>query len=253
MNPVESAPSPTEVLRAEATVGNRQRRVAFPRGAANDAKAIFSGAEYPVGLIRWTRVHTVIDVGAHVGLASLYFHLHFPEASIHAFEPIAANRALFQENLGDDPQVTLHPYGLGDRDERRPIFYARRWGLAASSVVRTRDHDGDGEEIALRSAAAAVGPIADEAGGVSILKIDTEGFEYLVLQQLQPWLSRTDVIFLEIHSDRRRRDIDALVAPHFDLRQCSVSFLHRIKALYVNRESLRTGRIATAAAPEIFL
>lgn len=231
----------------------QKRQLLIPPGAQDDCRAIFDGKEYPTRLFRLATVSTILDIGAHVGFASLFFRLQFPCARIHAFEPIAENRELFRANLTDLPNVELHPFGLGRTDERRTIHLSRQFGLGASSVMKTRDHEDESEEIELRAARATVASLLAPGDSISILKIDTEGFEFVVLEELRDWLPRTDAIFIEIHSDRRRRDIDHLLAPWFELRHCDVPFAHRIKLLYLNHEALAVGRVTTAAAPEIFI
>ncbi|MDD2763131.1 MAG: FkbM family methyltransferase [Opitutaceae bacterium] len=238
---------------AEFTVRGRAHRLLIPRGSMDDCRAIFEGREYPVGLFRHAGVTTILDIGAHVGFASLYFHLQFPDACIHAFEPLAENQDLFRANLADVLQVRLHPHGLGAGDETRTLYLSRQFGLGASSVVRTRDHEGESALVELRDARKTIGGLVPPGNPVSILKIDTEGFEFVVLDRLREWLPAVDVVFLEVHSERRRRDIDRLLAPWFQLRHCEVPFGHRIKLLYLNARALQEGRVATVNAPEILI
>jgi len=225
----------------------------IPQGSLDDCRSIFDGREYPTHLFRHAYPGVILDIGGHVGFASMFFHMKFPAARIHSFEPIGENQELFRHNLAGLPQVQLHPHGLGERDETRTIHFSRRFGLGASSVVKTRDHEGESAQIELRETTQAIRGIVAAGEPVSILKIDTEGFEFVILERLRDWLPATDVIFLEVHSERRRRDIDQLLAPWFQLRHCEVPFGHRIKLLYLNTHALEAGRIFTVQAPDIFI
>ena len=245
-------PAP-QVFRTDISVNGRARELHIPAGAQDDARAIFEGREYPTKLFRAATVSTILDIGAHVGFASLYFHMQFPSAQIHAFEPVRENQALFRANLRGLPGVQLHPFGLGASDEQRTLHLSRQFGLGASSVVKTRDHEDESEEIELRSASEVVGSLLAPDESISLLKIDTEGFEFVLLEQLKAWLPRTDAIFLEVHSDRRRRDIDRLLDQDFLLRHCEVPFGHRIKLLYLSRAAMLQKRVTSVFAPEIFI
>ena len=251
--PLSSATIPPDPMLMELVIGGQKRRLYIPHGSMDDCRAIFDAREYPTRLFRHAHPEVILDIGGHVGFASLFFHTQYPTAKIHSFEPIVENQRVYRQNLDGLPQVQLHPYGLGESDEIRTIYLSRRFGLGASSVVKTRDHEGETTQIELREATQAIRDIVAPGNPISILKIDTEGFEFVILERLRDWLPSTDVIFLEVHSERRRRDIDQLLSPWFQLRHCEVPFGHRIKELYLNSQALEVGRVATVQAPDIFI
>jgi FkbM family methyltransferase len=46
----------------------------------------------------FSQVHTIVDLGAHIGLASLYFAILFPEARLFSIEPALDNFELLKKN-----------------------------------------------------------------------------------------------------------------------------------------------------------
>ena len=61
----------------------------------------------------------ILDFGANIGLATLYFARMYPDAVIHAFEPVPDNFALLREQCSVNKlnHVICHPFGLSDCDK----------------------------------------------------------------------------------------------------------------------------------------
>lgn len=78
---------------------------------------------------------TVFDVGANIGLYSLDLSRRFHGLRIHAFEPIPYVYEVLQQNvrLCGDADVTLHPFGLAQRDGHERFVFDPRLSYAGSS------------------------------------------------------------------------------------------------------------------------
>jgi FkbM family methyltransferase len=76
------------------------------------------------GITLWERM-TVFDVGANMGMFSLFVASRVPTARVHAFEPIPQNYMLLQMNLALHQLHHVHavPFGLGSRAERALFTY----------------------------------------------------------------------------------------------------------------------------------
>jgi len=145
--------------------------------------------------------------------------------------------------------VNILPWGLASRFRRARLYLSKGHRLAGSSTVyNMENHTGKFEEIALHRAAREA---VFQKGEVSILKIDTEGHELDILTDLSPMLHRVQVLFLEVHSEAERAELDAFLTPHFVLRHCHVPMVHRYTLMYLNAESLYAGRIRTCGAPAL--
>jgi FkbM family methyltransferase len=134
-----------------------------------------------------------IDVGAYVGLMSLYCADRV--GRVCAFEASPGNFSLLSRNIAANPaalgRITLHAHGLGDRDEHVPLFNKGETDSGSSifqAVERGRVVNGRPEAmVTLRNADPAL-----RAAGISdrtLLKIDIEGAEYRVVPAIAALLA----------------------------------------------------------------
>lgn len=65
----------------------------------------------------------VLDVGANVGVAAVFFAAECGVAVVHSFEPVAPAFALLRENVAALPACVPHPYGLSDHEGEAEITY----------------------------------------------------------------------------------------------------------------------------------
>lgn len=150
----------------------------------------------------------VLDVGANVGLFAVYTKLKYPESLVHCYEPAPNALPLCAANTGAFAGVTIHPYGLFNRDQAATL-HLHGHNTGQNSI---RYHAGTGEAapITLKDAGAEWDRLGWDAA--DLLKIDTEGCEVEILESLGPRLARIDYVLVEHHGDEDRRRIDALLA-----------------------------------------
>lgn len=159
---------------------------------------VFIGKEYASNdLPRDAR--TIVDLGANIGLASIYFALRYPSASIVAYEPDSSNFQVMTENVSP----------LRDQ-----IHCVNAAAWSANDTVALEFEDSQGVDLkpwGIRTSESATGPrvpcfrletIFDNAGfsSVDLLKIDIEGAEAEVFTDRSLlWLPRVRFICLETH------------------------------------------------------
>jgi len=140
----------------------------------------------------------IVDAGAHIGLASLYFSSRYLDSEIVAVEPEASNFALLAKNCSRRGQIRLMQGALWSRTARL---------IGASSPA---SNDG----FAVREAGTGTGNIRGltldeilaETGwdSIDLLKLDIEGSELELFKGVQAdWLGRVRIIAIELH-DRFR-------------------------------------------------
>lgn len=177
------------------------------------ATAILKGETYPI--IRTVEpVHTVLDVGANVGATSVLLACHYPDATIHAFEPAPMTYAMLEQNAKAFTNIVPHPFGLFDADTTAPL-YAGKAGPGQASIQRSPNVTDDAVEVELRDAATWLA--GESIDRVDVLKIDTEGCELPILRSLSPVLPTPQVIYLEFHRHDDWRAIDDLLLPDYAL------------------------------------
>ena len=141
-----------------------------------------------------TSYATVVDVGAHTGQFSLLARTLYPDATIHAFEPLPEAAAKFREVFADDPLVRLHEAAIAPSSGEATLYLDHAWDggslqpAAWDPVSEIRVHSGPLEEFV---AAAEVGPPA-------LLKLDVQGFERDALIGCRSLLDRFDAVVVEL-------------------------------------------------------
>ena len=153
---------------------------------------VFQELQIPYGLSPSPRV--IVDAGANIGLSTLWFSLHHPQARIIAIEPEPENFRLLQRNLADRPRIEARQAALWNRraslrlqnQEAEPWMVSVREGKAGGVPAVTM------EELVRRH------------GRIDILKLDIEGAEKELFSPARtPWLNRIGLLIVELH-DRIR-------------------------------------------------
>lgn len=166
--------------------------------------------------------HTVIDLGANIGLASLYFAHHWPTCRIFAIEPNAETYELLASNLSDlarlgrcgtlragvwdtnadlDSVPGLPPGGFDSYSLKEAATSHRGCGTVPGLAMR---------EIIERS----------QFGEIGLLKVDIEGSEVRLFSGDMGWLERVATIAIEFHGRAREESrFDQIMAANgFRLR-----------------------------------
>ncbi len=101
---------------------------------------IFRSASYVHRSIKPFTGGVVIDVGANIGLYSIYAALNYPDSAIYAFEPVEPIFRILERNAALYSNMHIRPFGYGfsDRETEAPfIFYPN------NSVLSGKHHDID--------------------------------------------------------------------------------------------------------------
>jgi FkbM family methyltransferase len=144
----------------------------------------------------------IVDAGANIGMATLYYSQVYPKAKIIAIEPESSNYKMLVKNCGNLPNVTLIEGALWSRERHLVIQNpnAEKW---AYSVAEVRSPS---ESRAQDVRTVTVPGIMKSLGVdyIDILKIDIEGAEYELFNNgAQTWLGAVRQIVIELH-DRFR-------------------------------------------------
>ncbi|MBC8063225.1 MAG: FkbM family methyltransferase [Chlorobia bacterium] len=147
----------------------------------------------------------VIDIGMNVGLASLYFAKRH-RCVVHGYElfPSTANVASRNIDLNPDlaPNITVNAFGIFDRDSEFELISRPEARNAGSLIWKREELPGIAEKVETREATSALKPILDQyPDRKAVLKLDAEGAEYEILQNLfeSGTLQRFDLIMMEWH------------------------------------------------------
>jgi FkbM family methyltransferase len=158
------------------------------------------------------------------------------KGAVYSFEPALDAFDFLLENIAPySASIRAFPFGLFSRDCEVPLFRGRM-NSAASSLVRNDLTTEERAIVSMKRASDALSALDIER--ISILKIDTEGCELPILEELKDALSSTDVIFVEYHSESDRLAIDARLSPRFLLFHARATLVHRGVYGYVAKRLL---------------
>jgi FkbM family methyltransferase len=137
----------------------------------------------------------IIDVGVAFGTPDLYSR--YPEARIELFEPSPQFYAGLENGIMRTRQCCLHRVALGAA-EGQATFYLS--GPASASLLGTQTKPGrtfPTMSVPVRRLDAILK--SEDLVRPVVLKIDTEGYEYAVLQGAEGLLPTIDTVILELH------------------------------------------------------
>ena len=150
----------------------------------------------------------IFDVGANIGVASLVL-AQIPGATVVAFEPVPANAERLRENLARNAvdNVEVVPKAMAAHDG------TARFRVVADENVGGQIWDGRGPEADLVtvetiSLSSALEPYPGRE--LALMKVDCEGGEYAIVQQLDaPLAARIRALTFEVH-DRGDQNLATL-------------------------------------------
>ncbi len=182
----------------------------------------------------------VFDVGANIGLFTLFVYEHFPQARVFAFEPMPTTFACLQENVGryglpavlyrcalsnrsGAGRFTFYPkwtassslYGDAQAEEAALLTYLRNQGKeVAEYAAQLAAGRYDGEEVECRLERLSEIIAEHNIERIDLLKLDVEKSEWDVLKGIEPkdWQKIRQVV-VEVHDlDGRLERMQQLLA-----------------------------------------
>lgn len=169
------------------------------RNNPNDIRVfsqIFIHQEYGVSIEKevMSEITTIIDCGANIGLASLYFISKYPKARIISIEPEINNYRMLLRNLDNYINVICINKGVWDKVTNLEISNSSRGDagfifnestIASINTIPAISIDKIIEDFCLEK--------------VDILKVDIEGSEEQVFSETEKWINKVQMVFCEIH------------------------------------------------------
>lgn len=194
------------------SVEDRSRTVSFSALVRE-----FYGDVYGLRTIPFVPGDVVIDVGAHVGLESIYLAKKYPFLRIYSYEPVPQNFQSLQHNLAANSVTNVRAFPLAMTGDGREVEI---WvDLAENSGGGGHDRPPEHfrGRVPFRAESTTLDHIFSEHSidRCKLLKIDCEGAEHEILRRTE-YLERVDHLSAEFHEDGHLRSqghsIDGLVS-----------------------------------------
>ncbi|MEQ8968464.1 MAG: FkbM family methyltransferase [Azospirillaceae bacterium] len=145
---------------------------------------------------------TVVDIGANRGQFAVFAAELFPEATIHAFEPLAEPADRFARVFRGESRVHLHRAALGPESGRAAIHVSARADSSSLLPITERQtavFPGTQEVATQEIAVATLGDHlrAEDLRAPALLKIDVQGFERQAIEGCGALLDAFDHVYIE--------------------------------------------------------
>jgi FkbM family methyltransferase len=140
----------------------------------------------------------IVDGGANVGYASIYFANHYPRASILAVEPEPSNFSALVANLQAYPQVKALRAAIWRSPEPLVVDSSDECWAAYVTEPNSVKEDSGLPSVQGSTIANLLQMSGKET--IDILKLDVEGAEKeIFLSSDCSWLSKTKILIVELH------------------------------------------------------
>jgi FkbM family methyltransferase len=155
--------------------------------------------------LRELEVKTVLDIGANAGAFALTALKLYPQAHVHAFEPLPECVAALEKLHAQHPRLHIHAVGVGDQNGVVEFFRTPQ-NVSSSFLKPSTTYDQlTGVATALTSLPIQIrtlDAIAAEIGFAEpmLVKIDVQGFEDRVLRGGAMTLRRAHAMLVETSS-----------------------------------------------------
>ncbi len=175
---------------------------------------IFWQRVYNNTLISWNNFSTIVDLGANIGMTSLFFGLQSPGAVIYALEPDPENFELLITNLSREITGSrLIPVAAAISSDNGVEYLHKKQKSYNSSVSGIDISDTEVRAVNMPTFMREM--FIDE---IDLLKIDIEGKEAELFSRDLAWLEKVRNIVMECHSeDIRKHAIVTLKTLGFDV------------------------------------
>lgn len=226
---------PSELTGINIKGKNQSYTVRIPKAELFRIKEIFQEQGYSILKYRnHNGPLNVLDIGANIGLFSIYMKLIDPDCTIYCYEPVNNTYSLLQENIKNINNIHTFHYGLFNENTTAEINIHSMNTGQNSLKLKNPEHN-QTETIQLRDA----GEENDRLGidNFDILKVDTEGCEVEILESLGERLSNIAYVILEYHSEEDRRRLDKLLVD-FTLFANRMDIIGFGTAKYINNSLL---------------
>ncbi|HAB28705.1 MAG: hypothetical protein CMP05_00195 [Xanthomarina sp.] len=162
-------------------------------------RQIFDAKEYAIDYPFLPKV--IIDAGANVGLAAVYFSQRYPQAKVYSIEPEASNIEILKKNIKAYKHVECLPMAIHHTsDETLEIIDEGigKWGFVTKLATETTNREKVVSTVKTIALQTLMGTC--DIAVIDILKVDIEGAEMALFEKnYECWLPKTRCLIIELH------------------------------------------------------
>ncbi len=160
----------------------------------------------------------IIDAGAHIGIATLYFKKMFPGARIIAIEPNPTSFKLLEQNVWEndlsDVQCINAALVVDDRTEVT-LYQDEKMAWLMTTSVHEGAWSGEQKTTPIVVPTCRLADFIQEP--IEMIKMDIEGSELAVMHSAKDSLPKVQKVRMEFHArtPKSLKEMLAVLKPHF--------------------------------------
>lgn len=144
----------------------------------------------------------IVDAGANIGLATIWFANRFPQAKILAIEPESNNFWLLKKNTCLYPNII--PIQAAVWNENKSVLLtdpgAGCWGFQIEhNDATSQPHDIQRDQVLVNGMTIETIMDSFDFPHIDILKIDIEGAEKELFTDTSAWIDKVNTLIVELH------------------------------------------------------
>ena len=151
---------------------------------------------------------TIIDVGANIGIYSLYFSKKYPSCQVFSYEPVSSVFKSLKKSATINGLTNLNPYllAVGSECSETEIYAATEatYNKGLSSIMK--NFDLNETYVKEKINVIALDSHIKKYNRVSFIKIDVQGLEKNVLDGALKVIKRDNPVIIFEHSDLYFKD-----------------------------------------------
>lgn len=123
----------------------------------------------------------ILDLGAHFGDTTLYYHVMYPDAVIYAIEPAPENFERLVKNTKNIPNIFCIQAAVGVSDRTVDLHL-----MSSTLGNSTMERKGNLSKVRVRQVTLDTLYKEYDIGKADLIKFDVEGAEFDILQNIEP-------------------------------------------------------------------
>ena len=145
-------------------------------------------------------IKTIYDLGANIGIHSIYYALNFEEANIYSFEPVESTYNILEKNINNfnlNQRIHIYNYGISINNKEEKLYL---------SIPKNRDSENIGlysikikDKVKQNSILANFRPLNKfNIPPPDFIKIDVEGCEEEIIKNNLDIFNQAKLLYIEI-------------------------------------------------------
>ena len=160
----------------------------------------FIGKENDHMLEKLCQTPVIIDIGAHIGLVSIYIAKKITGAMIYSYEPFPENYELLRRNIEiNGLSHTIKPFNKAvfNKKGRKKLYFRRRYNAGCTLLG---ENNKESESIFVDCTTVRDIFETNKIKTCDLLKVDCEGADYYILKSIPSrYMKRIKMIHAEFH------------------------------------------------------